>query len=77
MPWFDCGHSYPWPGPPQERTRFPAWSKTSTGGAAVQHSPVFKSRARSLSLSVAAPRWMIQTWSWSSTQTPIVMPSSQ
>ena len=31
----DCGHS-PVPGPPHEWMRFPAASKASTGGAAVQ-----------------------------------------
>jgi hypothetical protein len=55
----------------------PAGSKTSTGGAAAQHSPTLSSSARSFACSVAAPRWMIQTWSWSSTQTPIAMPITQ
>ena len=75
MPWMPAGHSYPAPGPPQERTRLPAWSKTSTGGAAVQHSGHLRALARARSDRGDCCRvWVTQTWSWSSTHTPIAAP---
>src|SRR5258706_9315962 len=77
MPWLPSGHSYPAPGPPQERTRFPAWSKTSTGGAAVQHSPTFSWSARSFASRWLFPVWTIHTLSWSSTHTPTPRPMTQ
>ena len=56
------------------RTRLPAGSNSSTGGAArsirlggLSSAPRLVRRAAS-----PAPRWMIQTWSCSSTHTPIV-----
>src|SRR6185503_11874718 len=79
MPWFDSGHSKPWPGPPHEASSLPALSNFSTGGAPLQHSAigVGSSAPFSLLLSVAELRWMIQMLSCASAHTPMVLPSSQ
>ena len=79
-PWFDSGQSWPGPGPPQELTRLPSGSNSRIGGAAVQHSPIGGVAAAPDSvrgLSVACPRWMMNTWSRESTPTPMVEPRIQ
>ena len=50
-----------------------------TGGAAMQHVPagVFLPALASVSRFSDCCRWMIQTWSRESTETPIVEPSTQ
>src|SRR5262245_13759907 len=49
------------------------------GGAVRQHSAIggLSSAPRSLLWSPPAPRWMIHTWSCSSTHAPMVQPKSQ
>src|SRR5580704_464147 len=77
-PCIDSGHSYPWPGPPQEWITSPAALKATTGGAERQQIEIggLSSAPFSLLLSVELPRWTIHTLSWASTETPMAMPSS-
>src|SRR3990172_2301518 len=78
--WLDDGHTYPSPGPPQDPTRLPSGSNSRMGGAAAQHSAMGGVRVAPASvrwLSVASPRWMMNTWSLESTPTPMAEPSSQ
>src|SRR5574341_2038422 len=80
MPWFDVGQTYPSPGPPHDATRLPSGSNSRMGGAAAQHSAIGGFRVAPASvrwLSVGSPRWMMNTWSFESTPTPMVEPRIQ
>ena len=77
IPWLEPGQMYSSEGPPQEFTRLPSGSNSSTGGAARQHSPIGGSASAPPSVrSVRLPRWTMNTWSRESTPTPTADPST-